>query len=75
MAATNVVPADTFEFLRLKRELREVHLPLDPPLFSALREAFALSRGRNPQSPRELAEYYMDMSENRRNILGNCARD
>jgi len=75
MAEANVVSADTLEFFRLKRELREVRLPLDPSLFSALREAFAFSRGRKPHSPRELAEYYMDMSENRRNILGNCARD
>ena len=56
MAETNVVPADTLEFFRLKRELRELQLPLDKTLFSALRAVFDLSRGRHPQSSRELAE-------------------
>ena len=75
MAETNVVPADTLEFFRLKRELRGLQLPLDKTLFSALRAAFGLSRGRHPQSTRELAEYYIEMSEDCRSDLRGYARE
>jgi hypothetical protein len=75
MSETNIVPADTLEFFRVKRELREASLSIDRPLFSALRESFALSRGRQPHSSRELAEYYIEMSEGRRSVLCNCARE
>jgi hypothetical protein len=75
MIEDNVVPADTLEFFRLKRELRDLQLPIDKTLFSALRASFDLSRGRHPRSPRELAEYYIEMSESRRNDLGGCARE
>jgi hypothetical protein len=60
---SNVVPADTLEYFRLKRELRQTDLPLDKALFRALRSAFGMCRGRAPQSPRELAEYYIELSE------------
>jgi hypothetical protein len=69
MTETNIVPADTLEFFRLRRELRDVSLPLDQALFSALRESFTLCLGRSPQSSRELAEYYIEMSEGGRNVL------
>jgi hypothetical protein len=75
MTENNVVPADTLEFFRLKRELRELQLPIDKTLFSAVRAAFDLSRGRHPHSSRELAEFYIEMSEDRRGDLRGYARE
>ena len=72
---SNVVPADILEYFRLKRELREVNLSLDETLFSALRESFGLCRGRKPQSSRELAEYYIELSESGRDVLRKYARE
>ncbi len=72
---SNVVPADTLEFFRLKRELRDVNLSLDETLFSALRESFGLCRGRQPHSSRELAEYYIELSEAGRDVLRQYARE
>jgi hypothetical protein len=74
-AASIVVPADTLEYFRLKRELREVNLSLDETLFSAVRESFSLCRGRKPQSSRELAEYYIELSESGRDVLRKYARE
>jgi hypothetical protein len=65
---SNVVPADILEYFRLKRELRQIDLPLDKALFRALRDAFGMCRGRVPQSPRELAEYYIELSEAGREV-------
>lgn len=58
-----VVPADTLEYFRLRRELRQARLPLDKTVFTALREAFGHCRGRQPLTSRELAEYYLELSE------------
>jgi hypothetical protein len=63
-----VVPADTLEYFRLRRELRQANLPLDKALFTALREAFSFCRGRQPHTSRELAEYYLELSEAGRDV-------
>jgi hypothetical protein len=65
---STVVPADTLEFFRLRRELRQARLPLDKALFTALREAFGICRGRKPHTSRELAEYYLELSEAGRDV-------
>ena len=63
-----VVPADTLEYFRLRRELRQASLPLDKALFTALREAFGICRGHQPHTSRELAEYYLELSEAGRDV-------
>jgi hypothetical protein len=68
MTETNIVPADTLEYFRLRRELRHANLPLDKAVFTALREAFGLCRGRQPLTSRELAEYYLELSEAGRDV-------
>jgi hypothetical protein len=60
---SNVVPPDTLEYFRLKREVRHLNLPIEKALFHALREAFAMRTGRAPHTPRELAEYYIELAE------------
>ncbi len=68
MTETNIVPADTLEYFRLRRELRQANLPLDKAIFTALREAFGLCRGRQPLTSRELADYYLELSDAGRDV-------
>ena len=46
-----------------------MNLSLDETLFSAVRASFSFSRGRMPKSSRELAEYYIELSESGRDVL------